>query len=123
MNIIIGIQPKWCKRVSGTNQVVHQTNQVVRTTPKRPSENPVPRGGWKLVISVAWQSMLRDDVIVQAAISLGPRPPPFWSSVCVHNNTQNWSSALVHCCERKRKVKTGETWERGLGAIEAHSEI
>ena len=31
MNIIIPIQMEWCKRVS---QVVHQTNQVVRTTPK-----------------------------------------------------------------------------------------
>ena len=29
------------KGFPGTNQVVHQTNQVVRTTPKRPSENTV----------------------------------------------------------------------------------
>ena len=36
MNIIIAIQTKWFQ---GTNQVVYQTNQVVRTTPKRPSEN------------------------------------------------------------------------------------
>ena len=40
--------------------------------------------------------------------SLGPRPPPFLPSVCVHNNTRE-----RNYCERKRKVKTGEAWERG----------
>ena len=39
MNIIVAIQTKWRKGFPGTNQVVHQTNQVVRTTLKRPSEN------------------------------------------------------------------------------------
>ena len=36
MNIIIAIQTKW---FPGTYQVVHQTSQVVHTTPTMPSEN------------------------------------------------------------------------------------
>ena len=38
MNIIIAIQTKWRP---GANQVMHQTNQVVSNTQKRPSENTV----------------------------------------------------------------------------------
>ena len=46
--------------------------------------------------------------------SLGPRPPPFWSPICIHNNTQNRRSFVrVYYCERKQKVKMGEAWERG----------
>ena len=56
--------------------------------------------------------------------SLGPRPPPFLPSVCIHNNTRERktgekhfrrSSAPVYYCERKRKVKTGEAREGGGG--------
>ena len=25
--------------------------------------------------------------------SLGPRPPPFWCPICIHNNTKNWKIA------------------------------
>ena len=41
MNIIIAIQTNssGAKGFPGTSQVVHPTNQVVRTTLKRPSEN------------------------------------------------------------------------------------
>ena len=42
MNIIIAIQPSGAKGFPGTSQVVHQTNQVVHTTLKRPSENTGP---------------------------------------------------------------------------------
>ena len=33
--------------IPGTNQMVHQTNQVVCTTPKRPSENTGSKHFWK----------------------------------------------------------------------------
>ena len=31
----------------------------------------------------------------QSFPSLGPRPTPFWSSVCVHNNTQERKTGLL----------------------------
>ena len=55
------------------------------------------------------------DIIMYGLV---PRPLPFLPSVWVHNNTQEQrtvfrrTSAPVHCCEHKRKVKTGEAWER-----------
>ena len=42
--------------------------------------------------------------------SLGPRPPPFLPSICVHNNTRERS---VYYCEHKREIKMGEAWDRG----------
>ena len=56
MNIVIAIQTKWYKMVS---QVVHQTNQVVCTTPKRPTVvafRPVSKTG---VLSSVWQGLYR----------------------------------------------------------------
>ena len=45
MNIIIAIQPKWCKRFPGTSQVVH-------TMLKRPSENTVPVDSVPLLLNL-----------------------------------------------------------------------
>ena len=43
---------------------------------------------------------------------LGPRPPPFWSSVCVHNNTRN------HMNQRSAKIK-----KRKAGSIHHVNDI
>ena len=42
--------------------------------------------------------------------SLVLRPPPFLPSVCIHNNTQKWSSTPVYYCEHKWRQNVG-----GLG--------
>ena len=43
----------------------------------------------------------------QSLPSLGPRPTPFWSSVCVHNNTQEQKTGLLLPSIVNTKVKQG----------------
>ena len=33
------------------------------------------------------------EIQIQSGPSLGPRPIPFWSSVCVPNNTREWKTS------------------------------
>ena len=41
MNIVSAFKPSGAKGFPGTNQVEHQTNQVVHTTPKMPTKGTV----------------------------------------------------------------------------------
>ena len=71
MNIIIAIKPSGAEEFPGTNQVVHQTNQVVQATPKRPSENTDTEHAFEVR---SWYTLLSCVFLVYVSIATVPGP-------------------------------------------------